>query len=117
MRHLKGGRKLGRPSGHRAALIRNQVTDLLRYERIRTTLPKAREVQRASEKLIASAREDSVHARRLAAARLYDVDVLSKLFAEIGPKFADRHGGYTRLTRLGFRRGDSAPMAQLELLA
>lgn len=116
MRHRVGGRKLGRPTGHRLALLRNLMTDLLRYERIRTTEPRAEEVQREVEKLITKARVGTLHTRRQVLATLYDETVAHKLVNDIAPRFRDRAGGYTRLTKLGFRRGDSAPMAQLELI-
>lgn len=92
------------------------MTDLIRYERIRTTQPRAEEVQREVEKLITTARDGTLHARRQVAERLYDPTVVDKLMKEIAPKFSDRPGGYTRITKLGYRRGDSAPMAQLELV-
>jgi large subunit ribosomal protein L17 len=118
MRHRHGQRKLGRPTGHRVALIRNLMTDLLRYERLQTTEPKAAEVRREVEKLIGAARfhKGNLHAHRLASAKLYDEAVVKKLFAEILPRFEGRPGGFTRLVRLAPRRGDGAPMAQLELV-
>lgn len=124
MRHRKAGRKLGRSSGHRRALYRSLVTEVLRHERIRTTEAKARAIRPHVEKLITLAKrgeasEDParrVHARRLAAARLNDPNVVKKLFDELVPRYADRPGGYTRLVKLGFRKGDSAPMAVLELV-
>lgn len=116
MRHRWGGRKLGRETSHRLAMLRNLMTDLFRYERIRTTQPRAEEVQREAEKLITKARLGTLHARRQVLASLYDEAVARKLMDEIAPKFKERPGGYTRITKLGFRRGDSAPMAQLELV-
>ncbi|MBI4494870.1 MAG: 50S ribosomal protein L17 [Chloroflexi bacterium] len=116
MRHLYGGRKLGRPTDHRLAMLRNLMTDFLRYEHLRTTEPKAEEVQREVEKLITRAREGSLHAYRRVAAQLYDPSVVHKVMTELAPKFRDRPGGYTRLIKLGFRRGDAAPLAQLELV-
>lgn len=117
MRHRVGLRKLGRPTAHRSALMRNLMTQLLQHESIRTTEPKAAELRREVEKLITTARgENAVHARRLIAARLYDEAVAKKLFAEIVPRFEGRPGGYTRVFKLGPRRGDSAPMAQIELV-
>jgi large subunit ribosomal protein L17 len=92
------------------------MTDLLRYERIRTTQPRAEEVQREVERLITKARTGTLHARRQVSAKLYDEAVAQKLVNEIAPRFKDRPGGYTRMTKLGIRRGDSAPMAQLELV-
>jgi large subunit ribosomal protein L17 len=116
MRHRVAQRKLGRDTGHRLALIRNQMTDLIRHERLRTTEPKAAELSREVEKLIGTARANDVHARRLVAAKLYDEVVVKKLFAEIVPRYQDRAGGYTRVVKLQPRRGDSAPMAQVELI-
>lgn len=116
MRHQMGGRKLGRPTDHRLALIRNQITDLLRYEKIRTTEAKARELRREAEKVITLAKTNDVHHRRLALTKVYDPRVVSKLFDEIGPRIADRPGGYTRMVKLMPRKGDGAPMAQVELI-
>jgi large subunit ribosomal protein L17 len=116
MRHRVGLRKLGRPTGHRLALIRNLMTDLIRHERLQTTEPKASELRREVEKLIGMARAGDLHARRLAAAKLYDEEVLKKLFAEIVPRYAGRPGGFTRTMKLMPRRGDGAPMAQIELI-
>jgi large subunit ribosomal protein L17 len=116
MRHRVGQRKLGRDTGHRLALIRNQMTDLLRHERLQTTGPKAAELSREVEKLIGRARANDLHARRLVVAELYDEAVVKKLFAEIVPRYQDRAGGYTRIIKLQPRRGDSAPMAQVELI-
>ena len=115
MRHLGGKRKLGRPEGHRTALLRNQATDLFRYERIRTTEPKAKELRSLAEKLITLGKRGDLHARRQIIAHLYDVAIANKVVDELAPRFVDRPGGYLRLTHLGPRRGDSAPMAQLEL--
>jgi large subunit ribosomal protein L17 len=116
MRHRVAQRKLGRPTGHRLALIRNLMTDLIRHERLQTTEPKAAELRREVEKLIGTARAGDLHARRLVAARLYDEDVVRKLFAEIVPRFEGRPGGFTRSVKLMPRRGDGAPMAQIELV-
>ena len=116
MRHRVGLRKLGRPTGHRLALMRNLMTSLLRHERLRTTEPKASELRREVEKLIGTARANDLHARRLVAARLYDRAVLKKLFDEIVPRYQDRPGGFTRVVKLQPRRGDGAPMAQIELV-
>jgi len=116
MRHRVGMKKLGRPTGHRLALIRNLMTDLLRHERLQTTEPKANELRREVEKLIGTARAGDLHARRLVAAKLYDQEVLKKLFAEIVPRYQNRPGGFTRTLRLMPRRGDGAPMAQIELV-
>ena len=116
MRHRVAQRKLGRPTGHRLALIRNLMTDLIRHERLQTTEPKAAEVRREVEKLIGTARANDLHARRLVAAKLYDEEVVRKLFADIVPRYAGRPGGFTRMVKLMPRRGDGAPMAQLELV-
>jgi large subunit ribosomal protein L17 len=116
MRHAVAGRKLNRPTGHRLALFRNLVTDLLRYERVQTTLAKARAVQPIAEKIVTVGKSDSVHHRRLAAAQLYDPKIVQKLFDIVGPRFAERPGGYTRVIRLGRRLGDAAEMAQIEFV-
>ena len=116
MRHNAGYRKLGRTSGHRRALLRNLTTSLFLHERIRTTLPKARELRPFAEKLITLARRDSLHARRLVAAQVADKDVVKKLFSTLGPRFATRPGGYTRTLKLGKRQGDGAEMAIIELI-
>jgi large subunit ribosomal protein L17 len=111
-----GGRKLSRPTDHRLAMIRNQITDLLRYEKIRTTEAKARELKREAEKVITLAKTNDVHHRRLARTKVFDTRVVTKLFDEIGPKIADRPGGYTRMIKLMPRKGDAAPMAIVELV-
>jgi len=116
MRHAVAGRHLSRPTGHRIALYRNLVTDLLRHERLTTTLAKARAVQPIAEKVVTLGKSDSVHHRRLAAGRLFDAKIVQKLFDVIGPRFADRPGGYTRIVRLGPRLGDAAEMAMIELV-
>src|SRR5436309_14911567 len=116
MRHRVAQRKLGRPTGHRLALLRNLMTDLLRHERLQTTEPKAAELCREVEKLIGHARAGDLHARRLAAEKLYDEEILKKLFAEIVPRYQNRPGGFTRTFKLMPRRGDGAPMAQIELV-
>jgi len=116
MRHRVGPRMLGRPTGHRLSLIRNLVTDLIRHEKVRTTDARARELRREAEIVITLARRGGLHARRQAASKLFDPAIVSKLFDELGPRFADRPGGYTRLVKLLPRRGDSAPMAQVELI-
>ncbi|MBE0479755.1 MAG: 50S ribosomal protein L17 [Dehalococcoidia bacterium] len=110
------GRKLGRPTDHRLALYRNLVADLLRYEKIVTTEAKAREAGPLAEKMITLGKEGTLHARRQALAFTRDKPVVEKLFAQIGPRYASRPGGYTRLLKLGPRLGDGAPMAQLELV-
>ncbi len=97
-------------------MIRNQVTDLLRYEKVRTTEAKASELRREAERVISLARTGDVHHRRLALCRVYDSRVVTKLFEELAPRFADRPGGYTRIVKLSPRRGDGAPMAQVELV-
>ncbi len=116
MRHLVGMRKLGRPTGHRISLIRNLMTDLIRYEHLQTTEPKAAELQREVEKLIGTARGNDLHARRQVLAKLYDTAVVDKLFAEIVPRYEGRPGGFTRMVKLGPRRGDGAPVARVELI-
>jgi large subunit ribosomal protein L17 len=109
-------RKLQRPTGHRLSLIRNLMTSLIRHERLQTTEPKASELRREVEKLIGTARANDLHARRLVAAKLYDREVLKKLFDEIVPRYQDRPGGFTRVVKLQPRRGDGAPMALIELI-
>ena len=116
MRHAVAGRKLNRPTGHRLALYRNLVTDLLRYEGVTTTLAKARAVQPIAEKTITLGKTDSVFHRRQVAAKLYDEKIVKKLFDVLGPRFAERPGGYTRIFRLGKRLGDAAEMARIELV-
>ncbi len=116
MRHQKSGRKLNRNSSHRKAMFRNMATSLLQHEIIKTTLPKAKELRRVAEPLITLAKEDSVATRRLAFARLRDKAVVGKLFTEIGPRYQERPGGYTRILKCGFRDGDNAPMAYIELV-
>src|SRR5712692_10490754 len=116
MRHAVAGRKLNRPTSHRLALFRNLVTDLLRYERVQTTLAKARAVQPIAEKIVTVGKTDSVHHRRLAAAQLYDRKIVQKLFDVVGPRFAERPGGYTRILKLGKRLGDAADIAIIELV-
>src|SRR5215472_19346509 len=116
MRHQNIGRQLSRNSAHRAALMRNMASALLRYETIRTTVPKAKELRRVVEPLITLAKEDSVAKRRLAFDRLRDGEVVTKLFTDIGPHYKTRPGGYTRILRNGLRPGDSAPMAIMQLV-
>jgi large subunit ribosomal protein L17 len=116
MRHGMANRKLGRTSGHRLALFRNQLASLIQSERIVTTLPKAKELRPIAEKLITLAKNDSVHARRQAARQVPDDGLIAKLFDVIGPRFSERPGGYTRIMKLGARRGDAAEMAILELV-
>jgi large subunit ribosomal protein L17 len=116
MRHRNGLRKLNRTSEHRAAMLRNMCVSLLQHEAIKTTVPKAKELRRVVEPLITLAKVSSVANRRLAFARLRDRDVVTKLFNELGPRFANRPGGYTRILKMGFRVGDNAPMAFVELV-
>ncbi len=116
MRHRKSGRKLNRTSAHRRAMFRNMAASLFRHEAIRTTLPKAKELRRVAEPLITLAGVDSVANRRLAFARLRDDDAVRKLFAELGPRYRERPGGYLRVLKCGFRAGDNAPMAYVELV-
>jgi len=116
MKHRIGYNRLGRKAAHRKALVRNMVIQLYRHERIRTTKAKALEVRRKAEKLITRAKEDSVHNRRIAAKLIHDKAILAKLLTEIAPGFVDRHGGYTRILKLGYRKGDAAEMVLLELV-
>lgn len=116
MRHQKSGRKLNRDSSHREAMFRNMAASLIKHELIRTTLPKAKELRRVAEPLITLAKKDSVANRRLAFSRLRDKEAVGKLFVEIGPRYVSRPGGYLRLLKCGFRAGDSAPMAYVELV-
>ncbi len=117
MRHNRSGRKLGRVSEHRRALFRNQLKSLIVHERIITTLPKAKELRPIAERVVTlGRRSDSVHARRLANRWLDDRDLVHRLFAEIGPRFTSRPGGYTRIVKLGPRRGDGAELAILEFV-
>jgi large subunit ribosomal protein L17 len=116
MRHQLSGRQLSRNSSHRHALLRNMSVALLRYETIKTTLPKAKELRRVVEPLITLGKADSDANRRLAFARLRDTDVVEKLFADIGPRFKARPGGYTRILRMLPRAGDNAPMALMQLV-
>ena len=116
MRHRKAGRHLNRDSAHRKAMFRNMTCSLLRHELIKTTLPKAKELRGVVEPLITMAKNDSVHKRRLAFSRLRDRDTVTKLFNELGPRYQDRPGGYIRVLKAGFRSGDAAPMAIVELV-
>jgi len=116
MRHRQSGRKLNRNSSHRKAMFRNMAASLLDHEVIRTTLPKAKELRRVAEPLITMAKSDSVANRRMAFNRLRDRDVVTKLFNELGPRYKDRPGGYLRILKMGFRSGDQAPMALVELV-
>ena len=116
MRHQKSGRKLNRNSAHRKAMFRNMATSLFAHEIIKTTIPKAKELRRVAEPLITLAKEDSVAHRRLAFNRLRDRDAVTKLFNELGPRYVDRPGGYLRIMKCGYRAGDKAPMAYVELV-
>jgi len=116
MRHRNAGRKLGRKTPHRISMFRNMVTSLLDKERIRTTLPRAKEVRPIAERMITLGKRESLHARRQALAYVKDPEVVGKLFKTLAPRFAQRNGGYTRIIRLGFREGDGAQMAILELI-
>ncbi len=116
MRHRQSGRKLNRNSSHRKAMFRNMAASLLDHEIIRTTLPKAKELRGVAEPLITLAKQDSVSNRRLAFSRLRDREVVTKLFNELGPRYQERPGGYLRVLKCGFRTGDKAPMAIVELV-
>jgi len=116
MRHRHSGRQLNRNSSHRKAMFRNMAVSLFRHELIRTTVPKAKELRRTAEPLITMAKSDSVAKRRLAFSRLRDSGIVDKLFTELGPRYQDRPGGYLRILKIGFRPGDSAPMAIVELM-
>lgn len=116
MRHLKSGRKLNRDSAHRKAMFRNMATSLFENEIIKTTVPKAKELRKVAEPLITLAKEDSVAHRRQAFNRLRDREAVTKLFNELGPRYAERPGGYLRIMKCGFRAGDNAPMAYVELV-
>lgn len=116
MRHLKQGRKLGRTTAHRKALLRNLATALLEHERIITTEPKAKELRRVADKLVTLGKRGNLHARRQALQTVRSNSVVQKLFNEIAPRFAERQGGYTRILRLGYRPGDAAAMAVIELV-
>lgn len=116
MRHNRAGRKLGRVSEHRRALFRNQLLSLLQHERIITTLPKAKELRPIAERMVTLGRKNSVHARRLVNRWVADRDLIKKLFSEIAPRFASRPGGYTRIVKLGPRKGDGAELAILEFV-
>ncbi len=116
MRHKLGLRKLNRTSAHRLAMLRNMMNSLLRHEGIKTTLPKAKELRRVVEPMITLAKEPTVANKRLAFNRLRDREIVVKLFNEIGPMFKDRKGGYTRILKMGYRVGDNAPLAYVELV-
>ncbi len=116
MRHRLGLRKLNRTSSHRLAMLRNMITSLLRHEAIKTTLPKAKELRRVAEPILTLGKTPSLANRRLAFDRLRDREMVTKLFDELGPRYATRNGGYSRIFKFGFRKGDNAPMALIELL-
>lgn len=116
MRHGNGYRKLGKTTSHRQAMFSNMASSLIQHEQIVTTLPKAKELKRLMDKLITLGKRGNLHARRLAAARLRNDEMAKKLIEVLGPRYADRHGGYTRVLKAGFRHGDSAPMAVIELV-
>ena len=116
MRHQKSGRKLNRNSSHRKAMFRNMANSLFEHEIIKTTVPKAKELRRVAEPLITLAKSDSVAHRRLAFDRLRDKETVGKLFTELGPRYVERPGGYLRIMKCGYRTGDKAPMAYVELI-
>ncbi|VAW91048.1 LSU ribosomal protein L17p [hydrothermal vent metagenome] len=116
MRHRQSGRQLNRNSSHRKAMFKNMSSSLFKHELIRTTLAKAKELRRKAEPLITLAKKDSVANRRLAFARLGDRDIVTKLFNELGPRYVERPGGYLRILKCGYRSGDKAPMAYVELV-
>lgn len=116
MRHRQSGRQLNRNSSHRKAMFRNMANSLFQHEVIKTTLPKAKELRRVAEPLITMAKNDNVAKRRLAFSRMRDRDMVSKLFNELAPRYKDRPGGYLRILKCGFRSGDNAPMAYVELV-
>jgi large subunit ribosomal protein L17 len=116
MRHRHGLRKLNRTSSHRLAMLRNMTVSLLRHEAIKTTLPKAKELRRVVEPILTLGKTDSLSNKRLAFSRLRDREMVVKLFSELGPRYAARNGGYLRILKMGFRQGDNAPMAFIELV-
>ncbi|PYG02994.1 MULTISPECIES: 50S ribosomal protein L17 [unclassified Thioalkalivibrio] len=116
MRHRHSGRQLGRNSSHRKATMKALTNALIRHELIKTTLPKAKELRRVAEPLITLSKNDSVHARREAFSRLRDKETVGKLFSQLGPRYQERPGGYLRILKCGFRAGDNAPMAYVELV-
>ena len=116
MRHGSGLRKLNRTSAHRLAMLRNMTVSLLRHEEIRTTLPKAKELRRVAEPMITLGKKPSLANRRLAYDRLRDRDIVEKLFSDLGPRYAKRNGGYLRILKTGFRKGDNAPLALVSLM-
>ena len=116
MRHRHGLRKLNRTSSHRLAMLRNMMVSLLRHEAIKTTLPKAKELRRVVEPMLTLGKTDTLANKRLAFSRLRDREIVAKLFTELGPRYATRNGGYLRILKMGFRVGDNAPMAFVELV-
>jgi large subunit ribosomal protein L17 len=116
MRHRNSGRQLSRNSSHRSAMLKNMAVSLLQHEIIKTTVPRAKELRRIAEPLITMAKQDSVHRRRVVFSRLRDRDTVTKLFNELGPRYKDRPGGYLRILKSGYRPGDNAPMAYVELV-
>ena len=116
MRHRHGLRKLNRTSSHRVAMLRNMMVSLLRHEAIKTTVPKAKELRRVVEPMLTLGKTDTLANKRLAFSRLRDREIVLKLFAELGPRYANRNGGYLRILKMGFRVGDNAPMAFVELV-
>lgn len=116
MRHLNSGRSLSRTSSHRKAMFKNMMVSLLKHELIKTTVPKAKELRRFVEPIITMAKEDTIHRRRLVFSRLRDKAIVHKLFTEIGPFYKERPGGYLRILKSNFRKGDNAPMAVVELV-
>lgn len=116
MRHRHGLRKLNRTSSHRLAMLRNMTVSLLRHEAIKTTLPKAKELRRVVEPILTLGKTDTLANKRLAFSRLRDREIVGKLFSELGPRYATRNGGYLRILKMGFRHGDNAPMAFIELV-
>ncbi|MDY7577358.1 50S ribosomal protein L17 [Herbaspirillum sp. RTI4] len=116
MRHRHGLRKLNRTSSHRLAMLRNMTVSLLRHEAIKTTLPKAKELRRVIEPILTLGKTDTLANKRLAFSRLRDREIVGKLFSVLGPRYATRNGGYLRILKMGFRVGDNAPMAYIELL-
>ncbi len=117
MHNRKGFNRLDRKASHRKALHRNMVTSLIKHERIKTTQAKAKEIRRTAEKLVTRAKIDSVHNRRIVAKTVYEKDIINKLFTEVGPRFTERPGGYTRILKIGKRSGDAADMVILEFLS
>ncbi|MGI9379546.1 MAG: 50S ribosomal protein L17 [Methyloligellaceae bacterium] len=116
MRHGKGYRRLNRTASHRKSLFANMASGLIKHEQITTTLPKAKELKRVVDRLITLAKKGDLNSRRIAISKVRDKDMVARLFETLGPRYADRHGGYTRVLKAGFRHGDSAPMAVIELV-